>query len=116
MPSQKHIIKERNRLRAKLTRLWLNEIKLQRGCKVCGYKKDARALQFDHRDPSEKLFDVSQMKNCARWKIMDEVEKCDVLCANCHATKTFENKDHVNGGNGNKSTDNSLIGQQTLPL
>ena len=37
----------------------LNEIKLSRGCKLCGYNKHPAALDFDHRDGEEKLFTVT---------------------------------------------------------
>jgi hypothetical protein len=46
-------------------------------------------LQFHHRNPREKDFTIS---NACSWgwsieRILKEMEKCDVLCANCHAKR-----------------------------
>lgn len=62
-------------------------------CVVCGYKKCEEALEFHHRDPSEKESSVSQI--CREYspftaiqssidKVTAEMAKCDLLCANCH--------------------------------
>lgn len=63
------------------------------GCKQCGIK-DPRVLQYDHRDPHDKLFTPSMgCSNKGLRTIAKEIAKCDVLCANCHSIKTYENKD-----------------------
>lgn len=78
--------KERARRRA-----ILNEIKMSAGCADCGYAKAPVALDFDHRDPSTKSFNVSAGVDASRpWAIiLTEIEKCDVVCANCHRIRTF---------------------------
>lgn len=54
-------------------------------CERCGYDKCTRALAFHHRDPKEKLFNISG-NECRSWEIVKrEVDKCDMLCHNCHA-------------------------------
>jgi len=54
-------------------------------CKRCGYDKCLEALEFHHRDPSEKEFNVSSKGHCRSWeRVKKEIEKCDLLCANCH--------------------------------
>lgn len=61
----------------------LNEVKLARGCARCGYSEHPAALQFHHRD--EKFRTVARMAG-QRWELIEEeIAKCDVLCANCHA-------------------------------
>lgn len=51
-------------------------------CCVCGYNKCEKALEFHHIDSSEKINDVSKIyKNSDMEK---EIEKCILLCANCH--------------------------------
>lgn len=54
-------------------------------CQRCGYSKYYGSLQFHHINPLEK--DVSWTKLRLRsWdKIVSELDKCDILCANCHA-------------------------------
>lgn len=55
-------------------------------CVKCGAKED---LQFDHIDPELKSFSVSRL-----WALKDlpkvekELEKCQLLCENCHIEKT----------------------------
>lgn len=42
-------------------------------------------LEFHHRDPSKKEGNVGQiMSRCSTKKLLEEIEKCEVLCANCH--------------------------------
>lgn len=57
-------------------------------CMDCGIK-DMIVLQFDHRDPKEKALDISDAISRGRLsKLQKEVEKCDVVCANCHIKRT----------------------------
>jgi hypothetical protein len=55
-------------------------------CQRCGYDRFAGALQFHHRDPAQKVFGLA-LNGSARSlsRARDEVAKCDLLCANCHA-------------------------------
>ena len=54
-------------------------------CSRCGYDKCVNALEFHHRDPTQKLFNVSRMTSHSRAKVLAEAEKCELVCANCHA-------------------------------
>lgn len=64
-------------------------------CEKCGYNKCIAALEFHHRDPREKEFQVSY-KNHKRFDevIKAELDKCDCLCSNCHKETHYllENK------------------------
>jgi hypothetical protein len=55
-------------------------------CQRCGYDKSLRGLQFHHRDPSQKEFNIRGTKAAATsWDVVKkELDKCDLLCANCH--------------------------------
>lgn len=57
------------------------------GCKICGYKKCLRALSFHHVNPSTKKFtlDTSNLMKKKYDDIMLELQKCILLCQNCHA-------------------------------
>lgn len=60
-------------------------IKLKRGCAICGYNENAVALTFHHTDPTTKKFNVSRASESGSMeKVLAEIEKCVVLCANCH--------------------------------
>jgi hypothetical protein len=72
------------RARKRRTEL-LAKIKLERGCEVCGYRRCAWSLDFHHRDPGEKSFSVGAVNRGRTLAVvLAEVEKCDVICRNCH--------------------------------
>lgn len=52
-------------------------------CQKCGYDKCIEALQFHHIDPSKKDFSIGG-KSWAFERMKKEVDKCILLCANCH--------------------------------
>lgn len=54
-------------------------------CIRCGFS-DPRALDFHHRNPEEKDSNISGMvvRKRSMGVILEEIQKCDVLCANCH--------------------------------
>jgi hypothetical protein len=64
------------------------QTKLERGCVDCGYKKHAVALDFDHLPGFEKTAAVSNLLSCTRARILAEIAKCEVVCANCHRVRT----------------------------
>lgn len=76
-------------------RRYVTEYKLARGCSVCGYNKCADALEFDHVDREKKNFVLSDAYKYAWEKIHKELEKCIVLCANCHREKTIKEQDYL---------------------
>lgn len=54
-------------------------------CMICGYSKCKGALEFHHLDPSEKDFGISSNGNIRSWEaIKHELDKCIMVCANCH--------------------------------
>jgi len=56
-------------------------------CQKCGYHKCMAALDFHHRNPKEKEFTISSKKGLFKRTLEEEikeVDKCDLLCANCH--------------------------------
>lgn len=72
-------------------RRMLQDIKLSRGCADCGYNAHAEALDFDHVR-GEKSFTISECTGKGYDKLLAEVEKCDVVCANCHRVRTKERR------------------------
>lgn len=55
-------------------------------CSNCGYSKCSDALQFHHLDPTKKNFGISAAGYSNSWdKMKKELDKCILLCANCHA-------------------------------
>ena len=68
-------------------------------CQKCGYDKCQGALQFHHRNPQEKEFGLSNFNlndtNFSIEKIYEEVDKCDLLCANCHFEVHYKDNDDM---------------------
>lgn len=81
--------------RIKLTlRLLKHKLILYKGgkCERCGYNKCDGALQFHHKTPSEKEFALSQVHLNSEYtleRLYKEVDKCELLCANCHAEEHY---------------------------
>ena len=56
-----------------------------RKCERCGYDRCIEALEFHHKDPSQKDFGISSQGYTRSWKnVQEELDKCMMLCANCH--------------------------------
>ena len=53
-------------------------------CQNCGYDKYIGALEFHHINPEDKEFSIGQNKLYAFDKIKNELDKCILLCSNCH--------------------------------
>jgi hypothetical protein len=68
---------------------------LDRGCMDCGYKKDARALSFDHRPGTVKVRDIKSGQQLGWKALLEEIAKCDVVCMNCHVIRTSERRKEV---------------------
>lgn len=63
-------------------------------CEVCGYNKCQAALDFHHTDPSEKDFQISSVKNTKLSPaVYAELDKCKLLCANCHREEHYNTGD-----------------------
>jgi len=58
----------------------------ERACADCGVQYPPRVMDLHHRDPEAKEFAVSQFykHTTNRDRVEAEIDKCDVLCANCH--------------------------------
>lgn len=67
---------------------WFRRHKSTLYCMDCGISHPA-VLQFHHRDRTEKSFTISSIVSRATSvkQIMSEMEKCDVVCVNCHAKR-----------------------------
>ena len=75
---------------AALYRAWLAQMKSDLGCVDCG-ERDARCLDFDHVR-GVKTHNIAHMTACSRERVLAEIAKCDVRCANCHRKRTAERR------------------------
>ena len=55
-------------------------------CEKCGYNKNIAGFDFHHKDPTQKKvrLDMRKLSNSKMELILEEFEKCELLCANCH--------------------------------
>ena len=54
-------------------------------CQICGYNKCIQALCFHHVVPSTKSFGIGSKGSSVAWeKLKIELDKCILLCHNCH--------------------------------
>lgn len=76
------------RERRKRLAIWLREYKKSLLCKDCG-NEDIRVLEFHHeRDKEANISDMIR-HGVSKEKIIIEIGKCTVLCANCHRIRHY---------------------------
>ncbi len=69
---------------------WINDYKKEKGCTRCG-NIDPRVLDFHHRNGKDKLFGLGTFRRAVGFeRIKKEVEKCEIVCANCHRILHYE--------------------------
>ena len=90
---ENHIKKvgERNKQYRNKIHNYILDLFKEKGCKDCGIK-DTRVLEFDHLPNFEKVNNISSMVtySLSLVTIKKEIEKCDIVCANCHRIRTVE--------------------------
>jgi hypothetical protein len=84
---------------------FMDAYKLERGCADCGWAGHPAALEFDHLPGSAKVIEVSRLRVVGTMQqLLDEIAKCEVVCANCHRIRTAE-RDRERGGRSNRDWD-----------
>lgn len=83
---EQHMARIRSRIEKHLQ--YMNEVSMKYGCqnKDCKWHGELKPYQlcFHHLDPSTKETDVAKMLSWSLEKIKVEINKCVVLCLNCH--------------------------------
>lgn len=67
----------------------LKEIKETSPCTDCREFHPYYVMQFDHT-ADDKEASVGNMRHCSWSKIQKEIDKCELVCANCHAKRTWK--------------------------
>lgn len=87
--------REQRRVREKWHRAWTAQTALlramrERPCLDCDKAFPWFVMEFDHRDPSQKTAFVTQMAGrVTLGRLLQEVAKCDIVCASCHRVRTY---------------------------
>jgi hypothetical protein len=59
-------------------------------CMDCGIKYPYYVMDLDHREPENKSHNINQSIARGNWKkFLEEIDKCDVVCSNCHRIRTW---------------------------
>jgi hypothetical protein len=60
-------------------------------CKDCGCFYPAGVMEYDHVR-GQKFKEISVMRNYSWARILEEIKKCDLVCANCHRLRHINKK------------------------
>lgn len=84
----------RRKIAAKI-RAFISVYLLSHPCIDCG-ENDSIVLEFDHRSPDQKDFNIGDAIRLSKSlsRVEKEISKCDIRCANCHRRKTFKERQH----------------------
>jgi|TARA_R100000742_G_C4226484_1_gene48995 hypothetical protein len=65
---------------------YVNQIKLERGCEMCGYNEKVSNLQWHHVIPETKYKAIAEIvsEDRSMKKVDAEIEKCICVCKACH--------------------------------
>lgn len=87
---KKNVVKRNKKNRKVLQDYILQHFKAN-PCKDCG-NSDSRVLEFDHLPQFKKTKDISRMlaASVSTTTLQKEIDKCEVVCANCHKIRTVE--------------------------
>jgi len=70
---------------------WLREMKTGKACNDCGGLFPPEAMHWDHLPGTTKLGEISDAMRYRRPKlIFEELAKCELVCANCQAIRTYK--------------------------
>lgn len=104
--SSNHYQRNRERLKAEAVvgkrngrrraKEFVTEYKANHGCTDCGYSNPL-ALDFHHLRDKEANIGDAVVRGWALRRLMEEIAKCIVLCANCHRIRTHEEREQRNG-------------------
>jgi hypothetical protein len=88
----------KDRMKARRYRVKMKIINYLGGeCKMCGNTLDDihyTAFDCNHLDPTKKSYTVSKKQISMPWELLkSELDKCELLCSNCHRETTFKRKD-----------------------
>ena len=95
---------EQNKRRQSEFMAWYVSLKEGQPCADCGGVFHPAAMQWDHLPGFEKADNLSLLaRRGGRQRVLDEIAKCELVCANCHAVRSHVRRDSLplayrNGG------------------
>ncbi len=92
----KDTYKARDKKVREQSRELIHNLKANKPCSDCGIIYPHYVMQFDHVK-GEKLFNISMRRynnENSKKMLLDEIDKCELVCANCHAARSFNRGQH----------------------
>lgn len=80
-------------------------------CKICESENN---LEFDHIDPITKSFCMTKFLNVSKEKALEELNKCQLLCSECHKNKSSNNKDYIKNRAMGSRMKNSVLNEDLV--
>lgn len=83
---------QRNKNTRQAKREWLISLKENKPCSVCNKIYHHAAMDWHHKDPTEKEFNIgiAVQRGLGKERIIKEIEKCELVCSNCHRALEYE--------------------------
>lgn len=83
---------EKNKKRRQELRLYVNSIKASSPCADCGVQYPYYVMDFDHLGDKVDIISRLVLANNAS-ALKREIEKCEIVCSNCHRERTYNRLD-----------------------
>ena len=83
---------DKSKRRKKELSLFIESLK-SKPCMDCGKKYPPYVMDFDHREGEKKRGCISKLSlasSLSKKNLMEEINKCDLVCSNCHRIRTHE--------------------------
>jgi hypothetical protein len=85
----KKIINEKSAEQRRSLREKVKGLKESKPCVDCNTLYPYYVMQYDHIN-DDKVLSISSLIRCSNWKSVElEIAKCELVCANCHAVRTY---------------------------
>jgi len=73
-------------------RKWIQDMKEASPCKDCNTYYPYYVMDYDHKENKRERISVMVQRGLSKETILKEIEKCDLLCSNCHRIRTQKRK------------------------
>lgn len=82
----------RNKRIRKVNRDYIVNIKESTPCMDCNKKYPSYVMHFDHIYEKNGAIANLSRSSVSLKRLQQEIDQCEIVCANCHAIRTFERK------------------------